>query len=60
MAHSQETDMDTKSPEPVDARTDNDAIISLGVASRETKGGGAYPQPDTNQPSRQAFGIQTD
>ncbi len=52
--------MDTKSPEPVDARTDNDAIVSLGVASRETKGGGAYPQPDTNQPSRQAFGIQTD
>lgn len=34
--------------------------IDLGKASIETKGGGAYPQPDTNQPSRQAFGIQDD
>ena len=34
--------------------------IDLGTASVETKGGGAYIQPDTNQPSRQAFGIQDD
>ena len=49
-----------KNVKPVAASPDPHDLVALGKASIETKGGGANPQPDSNQPTRQAFGIQND
>ena len=52
--------MDNLTPKTVTASLEPDTFTVLGIASVETKGGGVLLQPDSNQPMRQAVGIQQD